>query len=173
MWIHSVSVMAKRGRDSVAGEWKATLELADAMRAELDQYDTDDLKAMTIKEFQLRNRIRNDIYGGSIAYSKTLEDSVQCDSTYGMAALLKLTPLKLQIGLLCFVLSLIAPAIVNVIFKERMLYFINGFPIIAILLFTIGSSWKSNTVLFLWAIVIIPTILEIPFIVSGYNDSYY
>jgi hypothetical protein len=51
----------------VAGEYKAVLELADAIRANLPE-DVQGHDITTSTETNLRRRIKNDLRGGSISY---------------------------------------------------------------------------------------------------------
>jgi hypothetical protein len=70
MWIYTHYTIASHARHSeeVPGEYRAILELAAAMRMELD---ISDARLSVLKEKQLRERIKKDIQGGAIfhAYS--------------------------------------------------------------------------------------------------------
>ncbi|KAH6637844.1 hypothetical protein C7974DRAFT_450972 [Boeremia exigua] len=68
MWIYTHNTMALRNRhtEDVAGEYRAVLELAAAMQADLDIEDTD---LSVLREKQLKERIDKEARGGAIAYA--------------------------------------------------------------------------------------------------------
>ncbi|XPS95522.1 hypothetical protein M3J09_004810 [Ascochyta lentis] len=75
LWTSSKLSMKQRGRDSVAGEYKAIFELADAMHAQLADMETEEGEennARSLTESKLRQRIKKNLNGGAIAYDTTL-----------------------------------------------------------------------------------------------------
>ncbi|KAH6621769.1 hypothetical protein C7974DRAFT_361696 [Boeremia exigua] len=73
MYISSKMTRLQRGREDVAGEYKAVFELSDAMHSQLthiEKEEANDVRNMT--ESALRRRITKDLYGGSIAYDTAL-----------------------------------------------------------------------------------------------------
>ncbi|KAF3043593.1 hypothetical protein E8E11_004926 [Didymella keratinophila] len=71
MYTTSKFTRLQRGRQDVAGEYKAVFELADAMQEQLVQQETEDAKAVQhITESALRKRITK--RGGAIAYDSAL-----------------------------------------------------------------------------------------------------
>ena len=65
IWIHARDVMRKRGQDTVAGAYKAVIDLAAAMQEELG---TDGASLAVLTEKELQQRVAN-AQGGSISYS--------------------------------------------------------------------------------------------------------
>lgn len=73
MYTTSKFTRLQRGREDVAGEYKAVFELADAMREQLVQREAENAKDVHhITESVLRKRITKDLRGGTIAYDATL-----------------------------------------------------------------------------------------------------
>ncbi|KAJ4987007.1 hypothetical protein SVAN01_07548 [Stagonosporopsis vannaccii] len=73
MYVSSKFTRLQRGREDVAGEYKAVFELSDAMHAQLDTLEEEDGKEIRqITEPTLRRRVTKDLRGGSIAYDTTL-----------------------------------------------------------------------------------------------------
>ncbi|KAJ4361735.1 hypothetical protein N0V95_001628 [Ascochyta clinopodiicola] len=73
--LHTISTLRlkQQHRTSVAGEYKAVFELADAMHVQLsstsDETATDDaMDPRQLSESSLRQRIKSDLHGGAIAY---------------------------------------------------------------------------------------------------------
>ncbi len=68
MWIytHHTLMMRNRLSDEVSGEYRAVLELAAAMQAELDIEDFD---STMLREKQLKERIDKELQGGAVAYA--------------------------------------------------------------------------------------------------------
>lgn len=73
MWIRTHIIMQRRGREYLAGEHKAILELANAMQDQLTDINAEGIKGVrTLNETKLRCRITKDLCGGSIAYTTPL-----------------------------------------------------------------------------------------------------
>ncbi|KAG9200473.1 hypothetical protein G6514_006984 [Epicoccum nigrum] len=75
MYTTSKFTRLQRGRPDVAGEYKAVFELADAMHTQLIQLTkeegtSDDVRSIT--ESTLRQRIKSDLRGGTIAYDTNI-----------------------------------------------------------------------------------------------------
>jgi hypothetical protein len=68
MWARARYTMHLRNRTTVAGEHKATLELAASMVQELTPDNTD---LLSLSEQQIKKRIRG-VRGGNIAYSSSI-----------------------------------------------------------------------------------------------------
>jgi hypothetical protein len=68
MWLHAHFTMTLRDRhpDDISGEHRAVIELAVAMRCELDNHDVDPSK---LREKQLEERVNKDLKGGTISYA--------------------------------------------------------------------------------------------------------
>lgn len=169
MWLRSTSVMAKRGRNDVAGEWKAVLELASAIHAGLDGLDSDNLKAMTIEESRLRKRIKDDLRSGSIAYSTLLlpnDKNGKGDSAYGLASWLR----QELWWLLAFIAFIVTAIIIGFWHAYPIFIFVVGIPLAMVVPMTIGSSGKSRAILFMWDLLmlcIVPEVLTLLILVFG------
>jgi|SRR5690242_8139567 len=73
MYVSSKFTRLQRGREDVAGEYKAVFELSDAMHAQLDTVEEEDGKEIRqITESALQRRITKDLHGGSIAYDTAI-----------------------------------------------------------------------------------------------------
>jgi lipopolysaccharide export LptBFGC system permease protein LptF len=73
MYTTSKFTRLQRGRQDVAGEYKAIFELADAMREQIVQQETEKAEDVhLITESKLRQRISKDLRGGAIAYDSAL-----------------------------------------------------------------------------------------------------
>jgi hypothetical protein len=75
MYTTSKLTRLQRGRPDVAGEYKAVFELADAMHTQLtelakEEGSSDDVRSIT--ESTLRQRIKSDLRGGTIAYDTNI-----------------------------------------------------------------------------------------------------
>ncbi|CAO2653004.1 Nn.00g024150.m01.CDS01 [Neocucurbitaria sp. VM-36] len=71
MWLKTHFIMKRRGQRDVAGEYKAVLELADAMHAQIGDLDSrvEDVKHITsLTEKDLRRCFMVEMNGGSICY---------------------------------------------------------------------------------------------------------
>ena len=161
MWLNATIAASKKEKQCIAGEWKAVLELADAMREQLDQYDTDDLKAMDITEVCIQKRIRYDINGGSIGYQKpngsVINPFSQQMERHGVIIWLKqrlwwLLFLGVSLGAMGFVGS----------YALGQFYFVMGFPPATIIAMVIGSSNFSRAILFMYSLPLFCLITGIP-----------
>jgi hypothetical protein len=72
MWVRAHHTMQKRGRETVAGEYKAIIELADAMQERLARFEEKSDFFMTLEESSLRRCINKDMHAGLIAYTTPL-----------------------------------------------------------------------------------------------------
>jgi hypothetical protein len=75
MYMTSKLTRLQRGRTDVVGEYKAVFELADAMHTQLteltkEEGSSDDVRGIT--ESSLRQRIKSDLRGGTIAYDTNI-----------------------------------------------------------------------------------------------------
>jgi hypothetical protein len=72
MLMRAYNTMQYRGRETVAGEYKAIIELTDAMQEGLARFEEKSDFFKTLEESSLRRRINKDMHGGSIAYTTPL-----------------------------------------------------------------------------------------------------
>tara|TARA_R110002003_G_scaffold138_8_gene12708 strand:- start:11748 stop:12281 length:534 start_codon:yes stop_codon:yes gene_type:complete len=85
MWLWAHITMQRRGRDQVAGEHKAVLELANAMQT---QTKGDEGNAAELTESELQHRIAED-RGGAISYEASLLSAGDGDRGWVVAQYLK------------------------------------------------------------------------------------
>lgn len=73
MWTSAKLTMKQRGREHVAGEYKAVFELSEAMQQQILPHEIEEGKDMhCITESTLRRRITKDLCGGAISYDSPL-----------------------------------------------------------------------------------------------------
>jgi hypothetical protein len=165
MWTQSYITMKNRGRKDVAGEYKAVLELADALNTTLVQnMDSSPQNTLNLTESTIRRRITKDLHGGSIAYETPLlagGENGEGDHREELRKWLKKEAwwiLVIVVSLApCFFLFMTAPRGMSWILVE----------FLAALVFTvcIGTSGKSRGVLFLWSftlLCLIPLLISVP-----------
>jgi len=142
--------MKHHGRTNVAGEYKAVLELADALNAQFmhaREMGTKDILALS--ESKLRRRIKKDLNGGLMTYETPLltsNDEGKCNDKKGFRSLLKtevwwIIPILMTWG---------ANLMGFLLFPYAMALIFLGLLVTLVLTVCIGSSGKSRGVLFLW-----------------------
>jgi hypothetical protein len=147
--------MKNRGWIDVAGEYKAVLELADALNTQLPQArDIGTMDILTLPESNLRHRITKDLRGGFMIYEMprlTTGNTGECDARNGFRSLLKkeawwiiLILLSLGPGFFVFILNH---------YMQSWVFF--GFTATLVLTVCIGSSGKSRGVLFFWLFILL------------------
>lgn len=73
LWTQSTMTMTARGRNDVAGEYKAVLELANAVTTQLlEAGKLSNNEILSLSESALRRRFKEDLNGGAIAYEAPL-----------------------------------------------------------------------------------------------------
>jgi hypothetical protein len=155
MWLRSDIVMRRRSREEVTGEYKAILELSEAIRKQLDGHmdlEGDGVSAAT--ESSLRRRITKDLRGGSIAYVTPLlsnRDGGVGDTDWGIKSWiwsevwwLTLVVLTLA-GALAIWITL--PGTPGVVIGSG----VCGLLVTLFLTMYISTSRKSRAVLFIWS----------------------
>lgn len=151
MWVRAHNTMQKRGRETVAGEYKAIIELADAMQEGLTRLDekTDFLK--TLEESSLRRRIDKDMHGGSIAYTTPLlanGEHGSGDSEWGILDFLK----KEGWWIFFFVGFAVTSIVLGFLFSVVWLFiWFVGIASAITLTVSIGSTGKSRFIIFWWS----------------------
>jgi hypothetical protein len=161
MWLRSHSVMKRRGRTELAGEYKAVFELADTMRAQVQAYEkehVDDVPAVT--EANLRRRVMTDLRGGSMSYLTPLlpngKDG-QGDPGWSFMAWMKKNKISIFALTVCFGLALFGPSLMVRFFTMLLA----PLPLECFICLYIGTSRRSRTVLFLWLYVVVSVVPQI------------
>ena len=82
MWIAAKFTMKQRGRVHVSGEYKAVVELSEAMQEQVLPLESEEGKDMrSITESTLRQRITKELRGGAISYDSPLLSTGEEDTT--------------------------------------------------------------------------------------------
>lgn len=166
MWLHSHLLMKKRGRNLLAGEHKAVLELADAMRAQIEEHGQETLgHSATLTEFELRRRITKDLNGGAISYKTSVildGHDGRGDFNWGFKSWLK----KEMWWLIAFLLSLAAVGTAVAMYQQPIIFCICVLPFEIKMAMYIGTSNKSRGILLFWSfmassVVLIPIMLTV------------
>ncbi|KAF1937400.1 hypothetical protein EJ02DRAFT_426675 [Clathrospora elynae] len=165
MWFRTHIIMKKRGIEDVAGEYRAVLELADAIRAQLQpttpsvergQEPLDNISAFT--ESKLRRRITKDMHGGSISYVVPLlynGENGEGDGGWGFRAWVKSN----RWSIFTFLVS-VALLMTNVIllFIPTPIIVFLSLPLTWFFSIHMGTSSMSRVVLFFWFFVIMSVV---------------
>jgi hypothetical protein len=155
MWLQSRLTMKNRGRTGVAGEYKAVLELADALNTQLLQArDIDTMDIFTLPESNLRHRITKDLRGGLMIYEMprfTIGNMGECDARNGFRSLLK----KEACWIILILMSLVPGFLVFILNHYMQSWVFFAFSATLVLTVCIGSSGKSRAVLFLWLFILL------------------
>ncbi len=157
-------VMKRRGRrnEDVAGEHKAVLELAAAMRDQIDEgakEEGGDVSALT--EADLRRRIRKDLRGGSISYTTPLLINGESGQEWTVKAFIKSHKLSILTTGAC-VAAVVSTAVL--LPSTRTCLFVAPFVLIASLY--IGTTRKSRIVLFVWLCILVGVPTQVPITIA-------
>jgi hypothetical protein len=152
MWLSAHSTMKRQGGKQVAGEFKAILELANAMQSQLISHrgnSEDDI--ITLSESELRRRVVQDLRGGAISY-KTPQSS-QVEHNCGDAGWEAVAAfLDRDVGwLTALVVSACASIVVGVCDLLPMLIVFVGITVSFIVAVCIGSTHESKGIIWWWS----------------------
>jgi hypothetical protein len=165
MWLSAHNTMKRRDRDQVAGEYKAVLELANAMQNQLLKHSGSTEKdPANMPESELYRRITQDLHGGAISY-KTPLLSNEGDGR-GDAGWRDVTAyLGREVGwLAALVVSATASIIVGVYLLLPVLVFVLGITVSLIVTICVGSTQKSKWIIMwwcFWSLVVLPQLIVI------------
>jgi hypothetical protein len=160
MWLRAQMIMKRRGRrnEDVAGEHKAVLELAAAMRDQMNEdakEEGGDVSAFT--EAELRRRIRKDLRGGSISYTTPLLPNGESGQEWTTKAWIKNYKLSIIATVTCVAAMVVIVALLGWTF---MFFLVLPFELIVTL--CVGSTRKSRIVLFFWLSIVVGVPTQIP-----------
>ncbi|RMZ73702.1 nad dependent epimerase dehydratase [Pyrenophora seminiperda CCB06] len=159
MWLTSQSTMKTRGRNDVAGENKAILELSDAIRDQLGEISKEE-GVSTLTESVINDRLQKDLRGGSISYSAPLLSNGEVAQKRSF-----LIWAKDNKWLVSFMFLFIATTAVCGVFVPFVGFFLVILSLDLIIAVAMGSTRKSRWVFFFWSFVIfgvVPTIALLP-----------
>jgi hypothetical protein len=165
MWLSAHITMKQRGRKQVAGEYKAILELANAMQIQLLSHSGSSEKTTAnMSESELRRRIAKDIRGGAISYETPLlsngEDGCGNAGRGAVTVYLK----RETWWLVALVVSVVTSIIVGVYYLLPVLIFIVGITVSLIVTICVGSTHKSKGIILwwsFWALAVLPQLIAI------------
>lgn len=165
MWLHSHSVMKRRGHTDIAGEHKAVLELAQAMQQQhvglasiKEQHEQEEKDgastattaiAIPITEASLRHRVTKELRGGSIAYTAPLLANGEIADDWTLRAWVKAHKWSLAGMIPSFLLSLLTGT-----FRMLNTFVFIALPIELAAALYMGSTRASRSVIFFWAFVV-------------------
>jgi hypothetical protein len=159
MWLSSEITMKQRGRKHVAGEYKALLELANAMQTQLVTASCRDAHdAANLSESELRRRIAADLNGGSISYATPLLSNNGGNIEWGIVSYLKKKGWWL-VALIIFCTASIVGGVYNIM---PVAIAVVGFAVGLIITVSVGSTHKSKGVILwwsFWAFAVVPEVI--------------
>jgi hypothetical protein len=176
MWLYSHVTMRRRGRDHVAGEYKAILELADEMRRQLDSGDSNDsIYATNVKESELYRRITKDLRGGAISYNAPLLPDQDYQDEEGSWIEDPVSFVEREIlWISALVLSTLTSILAGVIAFLPMGIGLVGLTLALIITLSIGTNHSSKSVILFWscwALAVIPEVVAIVGLLSVKNTT--
>lgn len=158
MYTTSKFTRLQRGRTDVAGEYKAVFELADAMREQIVQQETEDAKdVLLITESALRKRIAKDLRGGAIAYDSMLVSRV--DDMSAEKWLFRAWAKREAWWLLAFAVSLVVDGcLINMFVRYGLrgdVWAFVALPLAIVFAMYVGLSHKSRGMVLFWAVLVV------------------
>lgn len=164
LYIRAHIAMLKRGHSTpIAGEYQAVFQLADAMDAQLDQEpeSVEKTDKHVLGEEQLRQRIKNDLKGGSISYKDSLLHNQ--DANTETRAWRTRDWIKKEIWWLCLLAIAVVGCFVTAWFVPYVVapYLL---PLQVLFAMYVGQTGKSRVVLFAWMVVVlgvVPTVVTV------------
>jgi hypothetical protein len=163
MWLRSRTVMKRRGRTEVAGEYKAVFELADTMRTQIQAYEkehSDDIPAVT--ESRLRCRVSKDLRGGSMSCTTLLlpngKDG-QGDAGWSFRAWMKRKTMSIFALAVCFLLA----------FFGYITALAAPLPLECGICLYIGTTRRSCLILSFWLYVVISVVPQVALFAALYR----
>ena len=168
MYTSSKLTRLQRGREDVAGEYKAVFELSDAMHTQLSQLGSEEAKDVRqITESDLRQRIAKDLCGGTIAYDTALLSKGD-DGTGDIDWTLKGWAKREIWWLIALAVSVIVDGVVVYQFMidglRSDLWFFLALPLALGFAVYVGLTQKSRVMVLLWACLVV---CVLPAIVLG------
>lgn len=159
MWALTKLTMKQRGREDVAGEYKAVFELSDAMREQLSPLQNEDAKDVReIDESTLRKRITKDLRGGTIAYETLLlseGESSTADSDWSVKGWAK----REAWWLLALVTSMIVSGLCIRAFISQGgrgdLFIFWALPFALMFSMYVGTTHRSRSMVLFWAALVV------------------
>lgn len=178
MYTTSKLTRLQRGRSDVAGEYKAVFELADAMHTQLIEHmkeegSNDDVRSIT--ESALRQRIKSDLRGGTIAY----DTSILLDKTDGPGDTgnwtLKVWARREMWWLLALALAIVVEGVViSQLVRtgiESNYWFFPMLPLAIVFAMFVGLTHASRGMVLLWAVLLVCVLPAI--VVGGVLKPYF
>ncbi|KAF2621982.1 hypothetical protein BU25DRAFT_219774 [Macroventuria anomochaeta] len=168
MYTSSKFTMKQRGREDVAGEYKAVFELSGAMHLQLAQIENEEAKdVQQITESNLRQRITKDLRGGTIAYDTALLPE-RNSGAEGIYWTLKAWTRREMWWLIATAVSIIVDGfVVKSFIKDKprndLLFFL-ALPLALGFAMYVGSTHKSRVMVLFWAVLVV---CVLPAIVLG------
>lgn len=159
MWASAKFTMKQRGREDVAGEYKAVFELADAMHEQLSPFRNEDAKHVRqITESTLRKRIEKDLRGGTIAYDTALLNESE-ESIAGSDWSVKGWAKREAWWLVALVTSVVVTGLcIRAFVFEGMrgdLFVFWAFPFALIFSMYVGTTHQSRGMVLFWAALVV------------------
>lgn len=159
MWASAKVTMKQRGRQDVAGEYKAVFELADAMHDQLSSVATEEAQdARQMKESTLRQRITKDLRGGAVAYDTALlskQEGVIEDNEWTLKAWARRE--------LWWLIALVASIVIDVVcirafvigLQRTNLFVFWALPLALIFAMYVGTTHSSRGMVLLWVALVV------------------
>ena len=159
MWASAKVTMKQRGRQDVAGEYRAVFELADAMHDQLSSVATEEAQdARQMKESTLRQRITKDLRGGAVAYDTALlskQEGVIEDNEWTLKAWARRE--------LWWLIALVASIVIDVVcirafvigLQRTNLFVFWALPLVLIFAMYVGTTHSSRGMVLLWVALVV------------------
>lgn len=167
MWISAKFTMKQRGREHVAGQYKAVYELSEAMQEQILPLENEDGRDMRhITEATLRQRVTKDLKGGAISYespllSKSEDDAI--NNAWTFKAWMRREMWWLIAFAACVVISIIAIR-ASVADRRDDLFVFFALPLALGFAMYVGTTHQSRGVVLFWAVMVV---CVVPAIIAG------
>jgi hypothetical protein len=162
--------MRRRGRKDQAGEYRAILELADAMHERLKEYGKEENDVPAFTEAGLRRRITNELRGGSISYATPLLPHRESYFGRDWRPWLERHRWSITTFVLCMILmaGAFTLSMVDWVVLNQGLFLI-PLPLEWFIAFYLGASRRSCIVLFFWSFVVLSVVPQVTFAIVSHT----
>jgi hypothetical protein len=148
MWTQAQFTMSPRDRSEVAGEYKAVLELANALNTQLlKPGETEPGSLLALPEKALCRRVAQDARGGSVAYEKPL--------LAGNAWREFMTVIRKEVWWIVTILALFGAMIDSFFLNLGDPWTFCGAYVSFVITVFVGTSRRSRAAIFLWVFLIL------------------
>lgn len=159
MWLRSHIALKRGGRAAVAGEYKAVLELAEAIHAQLEDHNRESgHTSADLTESKLRRRIK-DLRGGTISYENA--QSSTGDGRKGKFGWGFRAWVKKEKWWLCALLPILGGTIASLTTLQTMFIIALGLPFELFIAMYIGSTNKSRGIIMLWSFLVLGALPQV------------